>query len=105
MNKLIVSEPWDFCFGDSENVAFGEVVRRFESGALLFKLSHPISLNGREGAILYLSLRFHATVSLNDRAEGIEYNGNIVGDIDALTAEETEIVSNSTFSLIGSLFE
>ena len=47
MNKLIVSEPWNFCFRDSENVGFGEVVRRFESGALLFKLSHPISLEAR----------------------------------------------------------
>lgn len=100
---IVVSEPWGFSNGVSENKIYGRIVKRINEKFVIFEAETPIELKGHKGAYLFLSPRQNSdSIDIEENGH-VSVNGLILHSEydESMTLQEIE--GNSTFVIIGRL--
>ena len=100
--RLIVSEPWNFCSRQGDNVIVGEVLRKLDNRHLLFKTDEVVSFKNQVGRHLLLSSRFEEQEFFNEPYQGT-VNGQLLTHSPSEVETLDDILFNSSFAIIGNL--
>lgn len=104
MDKLVVSEPWNFNGPSGRSELKGRVLRKYDQKTLLFESNDSVSMNGITGRYWLLSVRYADQLFDEKPYTGV-VNGSLLSVIPTKEDDLAKLRKSSSFMIIGSLRE